>query len=370
MDIDKIRVGITHGDINGVGYEIVLKAFAHSPSKGEEGLSDMCIPILFGSQKVAAYYRKLLDIDANFVVTPSAAEAVGGRLNLVPCFDDEVKMDPGLATDEGGRAAYLSIEKAMESYRKGEIDVLVTCPINKKNILGDDFPFIGHTDYLEHETGGDAEALMILMNDVMKVALVTTHVAVKDVAQNLSKEKIERKIELFHHSLRDDFTISIPRIAVLSLNPHCGDEGVIGSEEQELIIPAIEAMRDKGYQCFGPYAADGFFGAGLYKHFDGVLAMYHDQGLAPFKALSMNDGINYTAGLPIVRTSPDHGVAYDIAGKGKADENSFRQAIYTAIDIWRNRKILKEVSAHPLKIVSPERDSKSYSQRNNHPDIE
>ena len=364
MDERTIRVGITHGDTNAVGYELILKAFA------DEALSELCIPVVYGSQRVAAYHRKALGLDTGFTVVPSAAEAESGRLNMVSCFEDEIKIDLGLPTPESGRAAMLSLQKALEDYRNGDIDVLVTCPINKKNIYCDDFRFIGHTDFLEHEAGEGKEALMILMNQVMRVALVTTHMPLKDVAGAIIQDKIERKISIFNECLHRDFTISIPRIAVLSLNPHNGDDGLLGNEEKDVIIPAIESMRGRDIQCFGPYSADGFFGAGLYCHFDGVLAMYHDQGLAPFKALSMSDGVNYTAGLPIIRTSPDHGTAFDIAGQGKADENSFRQAIYTAIDIWRNRRRQEMAEAHPLKIVPPERDSKTYSQRNVQHEIE
>ena len=364
MENNKIRVGITHGDTNAVGYELILKAFS------DQALSELCVPILYGSQKVAAFHRKTLGLETNFTLVPSAAEAQSGRLNMVSCSDEEIKIELGQPTPESGRAAMLSLQKALEDYHNGNIDVLVTCPINKKNIYSEEFHFIGHTDYLEHEAEEGKEALMILMNQVLRVALVTTHIPLKDVAESITQEKIEKKIAIFNECLHRDFTISIPRIAVLSLNPHNGDDGLLGMEEKEVIIPAIEAMRAKDVQCFGPYSADGFFGAGLYKHFDGVLAMYHDQGLAPFKALSMSDGVNYTAGLPIIRTSPDHGTAFDIAGQGKADENSFRQAIYTAIDVWRNRCRQKKAEAHPLKIVPPERDSKAYSQRNTQPEIE
>lgn len=220
------------------------------------------------------------------------------------------------------------------------------------------FNFVGHTEYLEHEVGEGNEALMILMSPMMKVALVTTHLPIKEVSANLTQAKIEKKIDIFNTSLKSDFTISIPRIAVLSLNPHCGDNGLIGSEEKDIIKPAIDSMRKRGVQCFGPYPADGFFGAGMYSSFDGILAMYHDQGLTAFKTLSADDGVNFTAGLPIVRTSPDHGVAYDIAGKGEANENSFRQAIYVALDVWRNRQIDKEAYANPLKIIPRDKGRK------------
>jgi 4-hydroxythreonine-4-phosphate dehydrogenase len=354
MESEKIRVGITHGDTNGIGYELILKAFA------DQALCDLCIPILYGSVKVANFHRKVLNLATEYTVVNSAKDAICGRLNMVNCFENELKMEIGTPTEESGRAAYLSLEKAVEDYHEGNIDVLVTCPISKHNIYSEDFHFIGHTDYLEHVAGDGQEALMILMNSMMRVALVTTHLPLKDVSAAITKEKIERKIDIFNTCLHTDFMISIPRIAVLALNPHSGDDGLLGTEEQDVISPAIQSMREKNVQCFGPYSADGFFGAGLYTHFDGILAMYHDQGLAPFKALSMSDGVNFTAGLPIVRTSPDHGTAFDIAGKGEADENSFRQAIYSAIDIWKNRKHEEEISTNPLKIVPPERDSHNY----------
>lgn len=356
MENRKIRVGITHGDLSGVGYEVILKTFA------DKIMCDMCIPILYGSPKAAIYHRKMLNLQTNFSIINSASEAEMGRLNMIPCFEEEVIIDFGKTSRENGRAAMLSLERAVADYKKGEIDVLVTAPINKANIYGDDFHFVGHTEYLEHEAGDGKEALMILMSPVMRVALVTTHVPVKEIPSHITKEKIEHKIEIFNKSLHEDFTISIPRIAVLSLNPHNGDNGLLGEEEKTVIEPAIKAMREKGVQCFGPYAADGFFGAGQYTHFDGILAMYHDQGLAPFKALSGDDGVNYTAGLPLVRTSPAHGTAYDIAGKGVADENSFRQAVYVAMDVWTNRQREKEASANPMKIVAKEHENRNHRE--------
>ena len=277
---------------------------------------------------------------------------------MICCYDEEIKIDFGQATEESGKAAMISLQRAMEDYKKGEIDVLVTAPVNKSCMQGADSRFVGHTEYLEHEVGEGNESLMILMSSIMRVALVTTHVPVKEIASQITQEKIARKIKIFNQSLKDDFTISIPRVAVLSLNPHCGDNGLLGEEEKEIIVPAIEEMREQGIQCFGPFASDGFFGSGMYTHFDGVLAMYHDQGLTALKALSGDEGVNFTAGLPLVRTSPDHGTAYDIAGKGQANENSFRQAVYTAIDVWRNREINKKVYANPMKIVSQEREGR------------
>lgn len=348
--MDKIKIGITHGDLNGVGYEVILKAFADSE------LADMCVPILYGSPRAAIFNRKNLDLPTNFKIIPSAGQAEAGVLNMVVCFEDEVKIDYGMATPESGRAALLSLQRAVADARAGLIDALVTAPINKAAIHGEEFPFAGHTEYLEHELGQPGDALMILMNPLMRVALLTTHVPVRDVSSFVTMANVEHSIERLHQSLKRDFLISAPRIAVLGLNPHNGDNGLIGDEEEQSIIPAIKAQRQKGVQCFGPYAADGFFGAGDYTHFDAILAMYHDQGLAPFKALCQHDGVNFTAGLSIVRTSPDHGTAYDIAGKGVADENSFRQALYDAIDITRNRREVDAASRNPLKIQQRDYD--------------
>jgi len=340
----KIKVGITHGDINGIGYEIILKTFENPD------MFEFCIPIVYGSPKIATYHRKAFECSTNFVVKNSAREAEEDVLNVVNCFgEEEIKIEFGKSTPEAGKAAFSSLEKAIDEYSKGFIDVLVTAPINKNNIQSDQFHFPGHTEYIESKVGDGDKALMILINDSMKVALATTHLPISQVAEAITKELIEEKITILDHSLKRDFMIDNPRIAVLGLNPHCGDDGLIGHEEKEIIIPAIEHLFEEGIKCFGPYAADGFFGSGNYTHFDAVLAMYHDQGLAPFKALAMTDGVNVTAGLSIVRTSPDHGTAYDIAGKGEADESSFRSAIYTALDILRHRKSFDEAYAQPLK---------------------
>ena len=342
MEEKKIRVAITHGDTNGIGYEVILKTFA------DPAILELCTPIVYGSPKVAAYHRKALVLPTNFSIIEKAEDAQNGRLNLLTTFEEEVKVDLGQPSKEAGEAALKALDRAMTDYRAGLYDVLVTAPINKNNIQSDLFHFCGHTEYIEQSVGDGHKALMILMNDNLRVALVTTHLPVKDIAQAITKEKIVEKATIFHQALKRDLRISSPRIAVLSLNPHAGDGGVIGTEEQETIIPAIKELEEGGVYAFGPYAADGFFGSGMYNRFDGVLAMYHDQGLAPFKTLALENGVNFTAGLPIVRTSPDHGTAYDIAGKGVADEQSFRQAIYAAIDIWRNRQNYDEPLANPL----------------------
>lgn len=342
-DNRKIRVGITHGDINGVGYEVILKSFS------DPVMLELCTPIVYGSPKVATYHRKALDLQTNFSIINRAEDAQDMKLNILTCTEDELKVELTKATPEAGKAALDALERALQDYRDGGIDVLVTAPINKHTIQSDAFRFPGHTEYIEERVGDNKKALMILLKDDFRVALVTGHIPVKDIASSLTKERIMEKLAIFHRSLKQDFGIDNPRIAVFSLNPHAGDHGVIGTEESEIIIPAIQEMVAKGVQCFGPYPADGFMGSGNYSHFDGILAMYHDQGLAPFKALAMDEGVNFTAGLPIVRTSPAHGTAYDIAGKGVASENSFRQAVYLALDVYRNRLVDKEIHARPLR---------------------
>ena len=317
MEKRKIRVGITHGDINGVGYEVILKTFA------EPEMMELCTPVVYGSPKVAAYHRKAMDISANFSIINSAKEIQDGRLNVLNCIAEELKVELGKPTAEAGKAALDALERALADYREGGIDVLVTAPINKHTIQSETFHFPGHTEYIEERIGDGSKSLMILMKNDFRVALVTGHVPVRDIPSIINKELIEEKIEIFHKSLKQDFGIGCPRIAVFSLNPHAGDNGLLGTEEQDMIIPAINELS--------------------------IMAMYHDQGLAPFKALAMDEGVNYTAGLPIVRTSPAHGTAYDIAGQGIASEDSFRQAIYVAIDVFRNRCMEREISANPLR---------------------
>ena len=342
-DNRRIKVGITHGDINGVGYEVILKAFS------DPTMFELCTPIVYGSPKVAAYHRKAMDIQTAFSIINSTEEVQDGRLNILSCTEDELKVELTKPTAEAGKAALDALERALADYREGLIDVLVTAPINKHTIQSETFQFPGHTEYIEERVGDGSKALMILVKDDFRVALVTGHIPVREIASTITKELIMEKMEIFHRSLKTDFGIDNPRIAVFSLNPHAGDNGLIGSEEAEVIIPAMKEMMTKGVLCFGPYPADGFMGSGNFCHFDGILAMYHDQGLAPFKALAMDEGVNFTAGLPIVRTSPAHGTAYDIAGQGVASENSFRQAIYMAIDVHRNRIFEKEIHARPLR---------------------
>ena len=344
MEQNKIKVAITQGDVNGIGYEVILKVF------DDPTMLELCTPIVYGSPKVMTYHRKALNMESSFTIINSAAEAVHGKVNVVNCNEDEIKVDLGKPSRESGKAAFEALEKAMAEYKEGLYDVLVTAPIHKEMIQSEGFTFPGHTEYLEQSVGEEGDkALMILASERLRVALVTGHVPVAKVATELNKELIEEKMQLFNDSLKSDFGIGAPRIAVLALNPHAGDGGVIGNEEETIITPAIKAMREQGLLCYGPYPADGFFGNGTFSHFDGVLAMYHDQGLTPFKVLSMDEGVNFTAGLPLVRTSPDHGTAFDIAGKGEASENSFRQAIYMAIDVYRNRKSDLEARRNPLR---------------------
>lgn len=309
----------------------------------------LCTPIVYGSPKVAAYHRKALGLPTNFNSIETAQEAIADKLNIINCSDGEAKVNFGKPDPEAGLLAFDALQRAVNDYKEGLIDVIVTSPINKQTIHSDSFHFPGHTEYLEQELGQGQKALMILLKDNLRVALVTIHIPVSQIASSITKELIEEKIQILHNSLKNDFGIGAPRIAVFSLNPHAGDQGLLGDEEQSIIIPALKTMEAKGILCFGPYSADGFMGSGNFTHFDAILAMYHDQGLAPFKALAHGEGVNFTAGLPVVRTSPAHGTAYDIAGKGLASEDSFRQAVYLAIDIYRNRMQEEQLKTHALK---------------------
>lgn len=346
-----IKVGITQGDINGIGYEVILKTFA------DIRMAEICIPVIYGSAKVAAYHRKAMEMQTvAFSQINNAKDATVNKVNIVNCINDETKVEMGQPTPVAGEAAYLSLEKAVADLKDGIIDVLVTAPINKHNIQREDFHFPGHTEYLEERFGKEGDkSLMILIKDSLRVALVTGHMPLSEVPKALTKEKITETAIRFEKCLKRDFRIGKPRIAVLSLNPHAGENGLLGNEENEIIIPALQELQDKKVLCFGPYAADGFFGSGEFSRFDGILAMYHDQGLAPFKTLAMEEGVNFTAGLPIIRTSPAHGTAYDIAGQNKASEESFRQAIYMAIDTFENRREYDKAYANPLKKLYVER---------------
>ena len=340
----RIKVGITHGDFNGIGYEVILKTF------DDNRILELCTPIVYGSAKIASYYRKGLELQGTQLAQISdASQARRDACNIINVIGQEAHIEPGASTAEAGQAAFAALERAVADLRSGAIDVLVTAPINKHNIQSDLFKFPGHTEYLEASVGDGASSLMILCSDRLRVALVTTHLPIAKVASEITTEKILEKLEIFNNSLIQDFGIVKPRIAVLSLNPHSGENGLLGDEEKNIIIPAIEQATAKKILAFGPYAADGFFGSGLYDRFDGVLAMYHDQGLAPFKTIAMESGVNFTAGLPYVRTSPDHGTGYDIAGQNKASEESMRNAIYAALDIFRARKAHADRTANPLR---------------------
>lgn len=343
MEKKPILVGITQGDINGIGYEVIIKALS------EPSITDICIPVVYGSPKVAAYHRKVLNINNfsfNNIRTPD--EANSKRANMINCLGDDVRVELGKSTPEGGEAALISLEHAMDDLLKGKIDVLVTAPIDKHNIQSEKFHFHGHTDYLKAKTN-TSDALMFMVCESMKIGFVTEHIPVKEIASTISSSLILKKLKLMNQSLLSDFSIRRPHIAVLGLNPHAGDNGLLGTEEADIIIPAINKANEEGIFAFGPYAADGFFGAGLFKKFDGVLAMYHDQGLTAFKSIAFDTGVNYTAGLPVIRTSPVHGTAFDIVGKNEASENSFRQALYLACDVYNNRRLYLEISKNPLQ---------------------
>lgn len=343
-DNKNIKVGITHGDINGIGYEVILKALE------DPRMTELCTPVIYGSAKIAAYYRKGADLpQVNMTTVASAVEARDGEVSIVNVVPEDTKIEPGVVSKVAGEAAFIALERAVADMRKGEIDVVVTAPINKDSIQSDTFRFPGHTEYLEASIGDGDKSLMILCSDTLRVALVTTHMPISKIAGAITREAILEKLAIFDKSLRRDFAIRAPRIAVLALNPHAGENGLLGAEEKDIIAPAVEEARKSGMLAFGPYAADGFFGSEAYTKFDGILAMYHDQGLAQFKTIAMESGVNFTAGLPFVRTSPDHGTGFDIAGKGEASEVSMRQAIYMAIDVYRNRKDYDRAYRNPLR---------------------
>lgn len=343
-----IRVGISIGDVNGIGPEVVIK------SLNDNRLLLDCTPIVYASTKTISYHKKAIgEHDFSYQSCKDVTEAQIRKVNIVNVWNDELPFELGKGNEMSGKMAFLSLEKACEDLAAGKIDVLVTAPISKEAIAKAGFQFPGHTEYLAHMAGMD-EALMMLVSDNLRVALVTTHVPLKEVSSTLTKERIYQKIKALDASLKKDFGISRPKIAVFGLNPHAGENGKMGSEESEIISPAINQAKGEDVFAVGPFPADGFFGSSARGNFDGILAMYHDQGLTAFKALAFEDGVNFTAGLPIVRTSPDHGTAFDIAGQGVASAQSMRSAIYLAMDIYRTRKFLKEASANPLQI-SPQK---------------
>ena len=332
MQKRKPTVGITQGDSNGIGYEVIIKAIS------DNRILDFFTPIVYGSSKLFGFYRKTISeveqMETNVIT--DASEAKPKKINILNCLPDNVYADPGRPTPESAREAITALDRAVQDIKAGLIDTLVTGPINKKAMVGQGFGFPGHTEYLQNQFGV-TDVAMLMTSHRLRLGVVTGHIPLKDVPASISKEKIISKLHLMARSLREDFCIDNPRIAVLSLNPHSGDGGLLGTEEQDIIIPAIAEATAGGLMVFGPFSPDGFFGLGHYERFDATLAMYHDQGLAPFKALSFEDGVNYTAGLPVVRTSPDHGTAYDMAGKDEADPQSMRSAIFTSIDILNAR---------------------------------
>jgi len=350
---EKIKIGISIGDVNGIGLEIIIKTLADSR------IYDYCTPIVYGHTKVASFYRRTTNVEElNFTVVGHPSEASGRKEKkptMINCWEEDVKIEPGVINAEVGKYSFLSLEKATSDLLSGDIDALVTAPINKDTIQNEDFKFPGHTEYLQ-DRGGAAESLMFLVSDTLRVGVVTGHIPIAKVAESITAEKILAKLKLMDASLRGDFWIRKPRIAVLGLNPHASDNGLIGNEEQTTIIPAIEEARNNNILAFGPYPADGFFANGTYLQFDAVLAMYHDQGLIPFKQIAFESGVNFTAGLNFVRTSPDHGTAYDIAGKNKASEVSFREALFTAIHIVKRRRETLELEENPLAISKLSRD--------------
>ncbi len=338
----RIKIGITQGDINGIGYELVFKTFS------EPTLLDMYTPIIYGSPKVATFHRKALEMNVNFTTINSAANAVDGKLNIVTCFDEEVKIELGKPSETAGTAALLALEFAMREYEHGLFDVLVTAPVNLETMHNNAIRFLGNEDYLQSKFGDDYSSLTILLNRNLRIGLLTGKMAVKDVPEAITKELIVEKATVFHESLKHDFLIDNPRIAIIALNPTTGISDSNGREETEQIIPAIGELRDSGLQCFGPYAADSFFSSEDIWKFDGVLAMYYDQGMIPFRTFGMFEGVSYVAGLPLVCAAPVHGVGYEVAGKNMADEAGFRNAIYLVSDILRNRRVDDYAHRNPL----------------------
>lgn len=339
-----IKVGITHGDFNGISYEVIIKTFL------DKRILELFTPVIYGSSKVASYYRKTLDLgDVNFNLVKKADYANTKRINIINCFNNEVKIEIGKSSEIAGEVAFYALEKAIDDLKWNKIDVLVTAPINKKNIQSEKFNFKGHTDYLASKFETD-DHLMIMVSENLRIGILTGHIPLKDVSKSITEDLLLKKIRVMNNSLRMDFNIRKPRIAILGINPHAGDQGLIGSEEEEIIKPAILKANEEGILTFGPYPSDGIFGSANYRNFDGILAMYHDQGMLPFKTFAFDSGVNFTAGLPIVRTSPAHGTAFDIAGKNIASPQSFRQAIYLALDIHKNRKEFEELTKNPLKV--------------------
>lgn len=337
---ENIRVGISIGDLNGIGAEVVLKIFE------DNRMLEFCTPVIFASIKTMSFVKNHFELNMNLHSIQNVDQLVHGKLNVVNCWKENVDINFGVEDTKIGDYAIKSLRAATKALKNEQVDVLVTAPINKHNIQSEDFKFPGHTDYLAQELEG--QSLMFMVNDSLRVGLLTDHVAVKDIANHITAELINEKIETVYKSLKQDFRISKPRIAVLGINPHTGDNGVIGNEDDEVMRPALQKLKESGKLVYGPYAADSFFGSSNYKSFDAIIAAYHDQGLIPFKTLSFGQGVNFTAGLKRIRTSPDHGTAYEIAGKGKADVGSFKEAVFTALQIFRNRNEYQVLTKNPL----------------------
>ncbi len=338
---EKIKVGISIGDLNGIGGEVALRTFE------DARMLDFCTPVIFASNKTITFLKNHFDLKLNFHGIPDASQAIDGKINVVNTWKDTPEIEFGKPTQEAGNYAILSLKAAVAALKKGTVDILVTAPINKKTVQSEAFAFPGHTDYLARELGG--ESLMFMVTDTLKVGLVTDHVPVSEAPSLITEKRVVEKIRAMEDSLVRDFAVGKPKIAVLGINPHSGDEGVIGREDEEVLKPTLKKLVEDNHLVFGPYAADTFFASDTYLKFDGVLACYHDQGLIPFKTLSFGKGVNFTAGLSRVRTSPDHGTAYDIAGKGVANADSFEEAVFMGIRIYRNRTEYEELSKNPLK---------------------
>jgi 4-hydroxythreonine-4-phosphate dehydrogenase len=331
-EIHKPVIAFTVGDTNGVGPELIMKTFS------DKKMLSMCTPVIYGSGRLFSFYRKALDIaEFNYKQIKDISEVDSRRINLISCWEEELNISPGESTSDGGKASFLSLTAATKDWVSGHVDALVTAPINKSNIQNSEFKFAGHTEYLTKEAG-ESSSLMLMTSPKLKVGVVTSHIPLSQVSQSVTQEGIIDKVKILNKSLINDFGISKPKIAVLGLNPHAGDNGLLGKEEEKIIKPALDNLKRKNILAFGPFSADGFFGNAQYLAYDGVIAMYHDQGLIPFKSIAFEEGVNYTAGLKLIRTSPDHGTAYEIAGKNKVNTQSFLQSIYTIIDIVKNRK--------------------------------
>jgi 4-hydroxythreonine-4-phosphate dehydrogenase len=349
----KLHIGITQGDINGIGCEVILKTLS------DTRILNSFTPVLYSSPKVIGYYRKALNLtNLNTVSVRSAVEAQIGKINVVNCLDDDIRVDIGKATEQGGAAALASLQIAVRELKDQAIDALVTAPVNKSNIQSEQFRFPGHTEYLQSEFS-DGQALMLMLSDTVRIGILTGHIPLAEVSKRITINAITDALRLLQRTMPEDFGISRPRIAVLSLNPHASDSGLIGKEEQEIIIPAIKQAKQEGMLAFGPYPSDGLFGSDNYRNFDVILSMYHDQGMTAFKILCFENGVNFTAGLPVVRTSPAHGTAYDLAGKNTASPESFRQALYMACDIAQNRMQYRNLKANAMKDVDVRHDSDS-----------